>query len=127
MVLNHTTRPTYAYKLKEIVEYYKSHSTSVYACFMDASKAFDRVNHWTLFKKMIASGMLPIFVRLIVTWYCEQRACVPEINYSIILYSMYRQNICQATYVLYSCDMCVISYMCGTMAYSIDVSARWSN
>ena len=39
------------YTLKEIVEYYKSHSTSVYVCFMDASKAFDRVNHWTLFKK----------------------------------------------------------------------------
>ena len=60
------------YTLKEIVEYYKSHSTSVYICFMDASKAFDRVNHWTLFKKMIDSGMPPIFVRLIVTWYCEQ-------------------------------------------------------
>ena len=43
---------------------------------MDASKAFDRVNHWTLFKKMIDSGMPPIFVRLIVTWYCEQHACV---------------------------------------------------
>ena len=55
------------YTLKEIVEYYKSHSTLVYICFMDASKAFDRVNHWTLFKKMIDSGMPPIFVRLIVT------------------------------------------------------------
>ena len=79
LVLNHTTRPTCAYRpytLKEIVEYYKSHSTSVYICFMDASKAFDRVNHWTLFKKMIDSGMPPIFVRLIVTWYCEQHACV---------------------------------------------------
>ena len=43
---------------------------------MDASKAFDRVNHWTLFKKMIDSGMPPIFVRLIITWYCEQHACV---------------------------------------------------
>ena len=40
---------------------------------------------------------------------------------------MYRQYICQATYVLYSCDMCVISYMCGTMAYGSYVSARWSN
>ena len=39
------------YTLKEIVEYYNSHSTSVYICFMDVSKAFDRVNHWTLFKK----------------------------------------------------------------------------
>ena len=43
---------------------------------MDASKAFDKVNHWTLFKKMIDSGMPPIFVILIVTWYCEQHACV---------------------------------------------------
>ena len=57
-------------------EYYKSHSTSVYICFMDASKAFDRVNHLTLFKKSIDSGMPPIFVRVIVTWYCEQHACV---------------------------------------------------
>ena len=64
--------PLCIYTLKEIVEYYKSHSTSVYVCFMDAAKAFDRVNHWTLFKKMIDSGMPPIFVRLIVAWYCER-------------------------------------------------------
>ena len=39
------------HSLKEIFEYYKSHSTSVYICFMNASMAFDRVNRWTLFKK----------------------------------------------------------------------------
>ena len=39
------------YSLKEVIEFYKSPSSSVYVCFMDASKAFDRVNHWTLFKK----------------------------------------------------------------------------
>ena len=38
------------YILKEVIELYKSQSSSVYVCFMDASKAFDRVNHWTLFK-----------------------------------------------------------------------------
>ena len=43
---------------------------------MDASKAFDRVNDWMLFKKIIDSRMPPIFVRIIVTWYCEQHACV---------------------------------------------------
>ena len=41
-----------------------------------ASNAFYRVNHWTLFKKKINSGMSPIFVRIIVTWYCEQHACI---------------------------------------------------
>ena len=39
------------YTLKEVIEFYKSQSSSVYVCFMDASKAFDKVNHWTLFKK----------------------------------------------------------------------------
>ena len=40
------------------------------------------------------------------------------VRYACVMYvrRMYHQNICQATYVLYSCDMCVIS---GTMAYSI--------
>ena len=41
------------YTLKEVIEFYKSQSSSVYVCFMDASKAFDRVNHWTLFKKTL--------------------------------------------------------------------------
>ena len=41
---------------------------------MDASKAFDRVNHWTLFKKVI--DMPDVFVRLLVYWYRTQNACV---------------------------------------------------
>ncbi len=43
------------------------------------------------------------------------------VRYDCVMYvtCMYRQDICQATYVLYSCDLCVLSYMCGTMAYSI--------
>ena len=39
------------YTLKDVIEFYKSQSSSVYVCFMDASNAFDRVNHWTLFKQ----------------------------------------------------------------------------
>ena len=34
-------------------------------CFMDASKAFDRVNHWTLFKKLIDIGTPLIFLELL--------------------------------------------------------------
>ena len=43
------------YTLQEVglVDFYKSQSSSVYVCFMDASKAFDRVNHRTLFKNLI--------------------------------------------------------------------------
>ena len=64
------------YSLKEVIEFYKSQSSSVYVCFMDASKAFDRVSHWTLFKKLIDRGMPDVFVRLLVYWYRTQNACV---------------------------------------------------
>ena len=49
---NHST-DLCIYTLKEVIDFYKSQSTSIYVCFMDASKAFDRVNHWLLFKKLI--------------------------------------------------------------------------
>ena len=35
--------------LKETIRYYRSHISNVFACFMDASEAFDRVNHRKLF------------------------------------------------------------------------------
>ena len=37
--------------LTEFIEYFKCRSTSVYVAFLDASKAFDKISHWTLFKK----------------------------------------------------------------------------
>ena len=37
------------YALTEFIEYFKRRSTSVYVAFLDASKAFDKINHWVLF------------------------------------------------------------------------------
>ena len=41
------------YALTEFIEYFKSHSNSVYVAFLDASKAFNKISHWTLFKNLI--------------------------------------------------------------------------
>ena len=43
---------------------------------MVASNAFDMVNHWTLFKKLIDRGMPDFFVRLLVYWHRRQHDCV---------------------------------------------------
>ena len=40
------------YTLKQIVDYYRSNCSPVYICFLDASKAFDRVNYAILCKKL---------------------------------------------------------------------------
>ena len=37
--------------LKQVVDYYRSNGSYVFACFLDLSKAFDSVNHRNMFKK----------------------------------------------------------------------------
>ena len=58
--------------MKEVINYYNGLSSPVYACFMDASKAFDRVNHWHLFKQLLKRNMPKIIVRLLMVWYTTQ-------------------------------------------------------
>ena len=41
------------FTVKIIIKYYTGHNTPVYTCFLDASEAFDRFNHLTLFKNLL--------------------------------------------------------------------------
>ena len=64
------------YALKKFIEHYKSRNTTVFVTFLDASKAFDRIDHWLLFKKLISKDV-PLFrIRLLVYWYSHQQMCV---------------------------------------------------
>ena len=66
------------YALKNVISYYNWFGSPVYTCFLDASKAFDRVEHWSLFKKLIdRNANVPlVVVRLLVHWYRQQTLCV---------------------------------------------------
>lgn len=64
------------YALKEVLDYFKSHSSPIFLCFMDASCAFDRINHWKLFRQLLDRDMPVILVRLLLVWYREQTASV---------------------------------------------------
>ena len=44
--------------------------------FLDASKAFDIISHWTLFKKLIACNTPVLIVRILMFWYQRQSICV---------------------------------------------------
>ena len=38
------------YVLKEMIEYFKSRSTSVFVTFLDTSKAYEKTDHWQLLR-----------------------------------------------------------------------------
>jgi hypothetical protein len=52
----------------------------MYVCFLDASKAFDRINHWHLFNKLLFRGLPHVIVRLLVYWYTSQSFVVRWCN-----------------------------------------------
>ena len=49
------------YAMKEIINIYKKHSSPLFICFLDASKAFDKINYWLLFDKLI-NRKVPLFI-----------------------------------------------------------------
>ena len=61
------------FTLKQIIDYYLSRSSPLYICYLDASKAFDRINHRILFEKLLRRGMPKILVRILSVWYCNQQ------------------------------------------------------
>ena len=65
---NHSTHMT-IYALKEVMDYYLRNSSPVCICYLDASKAFERVNHFVLFDKLLDRGMDPHLVSLVCFWY----------------------------------------------------------
>ena len=66
-----TNMCTFAFN--ETISYYTKNGSTVYALFLDASKAFDRVNYVKLFKKLLNNGMSPITVRLLLNMYLNQK------------------------------------------------------
>ena len=49
--------------IKEVINYNLNQNSCVYMCMLDASKAFDRVNLFVLFKKLYAKGLSPSYLR----------------------------------------------------------------
>ena len=64
------------FTVKSIIKYCAGHNTPVYTCFLDESKAFVPVNHWTSFIKLIHSGISLLIVRILVFWYQTQQLCI---------------------------------------------------
>ena len=62
--------------LKRTINYYTDHGSHVFCAFIDFSKAFDRVNYWHLFNKLLDDNVSSDVVRLLAFWYSHQNVAV---------------------------------------------------
>ena len=60
------------FAFKQVLEMYNNLGSPVYVCFLDASKAYDRVNHNKLFKKLCHRKVPLYIVKLLCYWYSNQ-------------------------------------------------------
>jgi len=60
--------------LKEILRFYRDHNTNMYVCFLDATKAFDRVDYAVLFQKLFSRNVPGYIVKFLWNWYSKHYA-----------------------------------------------------
>ena len=68
--MNHSTDMA-IYVSKYVIGYYNNYRSPEYSCFLDASKAFDKVNHWSLFSKLIRRSVPTLLIRILTLFYTK--------------------------------------------------------
>ena len=58
--------------ITEVISYYNARDSNVYACLLDASKAFDRLNHGKLFSLLVERNLPAIVIRFLIDSYTRQ-------------------------------------------------------
>ena len=61
---------------QEVVNYYNHNGSNVYACLVDASKAFDRINYSKLFQAILQCKLPGTIIRLLLDSYTRQQSFV---------------------------------------------------
>ena len=72
----HSTGLCTAGILQRTANYYTSRGSHVFLCFIDFSKAFDKVNHWKLLNMLLDDGNSVEIVQLVAFWHRHQEMCI---------------------------------------------------
>jgi hypothetical protein len=64
------------FAVQETVKHFTDRGSTVYAAALDATKAFDRVNHGLLFRKLQDRNVPPCLINTLACWYSKLHAVV---------------------------------------------------
>ena len=85
------------FTLKSTLEYFVNRGSSVYIASLDISKAFDRVNHFKLYKSLLTAGVPVIIVDVLCNWYSKLSFAVKwnnKLSVQLTVGSGVRQGSC---------------------------------
>jgi hypothetical protein len=123
--------------LKDVVYIFLLRNSNVYCCFIDASKAFDRLRHDMLFKMLLMRNVNPLMVRILMESYERQTVRTSWLNktsksfsckngvrqggiLSPILYSIYNDELLQR--LKNNGDGCWVgNHFFGALSYADDL------
>ena len=82
-------------------------NTPVFFSFLDATKAFDKINHQIIFKKLILRGVPFYFVRLLWYWHKNQKVCkcLGVVKYRLLFLSLMVFD--KEVSLVHSCLQCI--------------------
>ena len=64
------------FTVKSVSKYYTQQHSPSYTFFLDASKAFDKINHFKLFRKLLDRISPIVIVRILLFWHSKQTVCI---------------------------------------------------
>ena len=67
--------------VKQIISFYNSNKSDVYACLVDASKAFNKLNFNKLFQVLLERGIPSLILRLLLENYTHQQIFVKCLSF----------------------------------------------
>jgi hypothetical protein len=62
--------------VQEVISFFNTQGSNIYCTLLDASKAFDRLNLYILFSKLLNKGLCPVLVRALIVMYINQHLYV---------------------------------------------------
>ena len=62
--------------VKAVVRQHRATKSPVFAALLDASRAFDTIDHGRLFRELLNSGCPKVLVLFLLQWYCDQSMSV---------------------------------------------------
>src|SRR5207244_5898478 len=64
------------YLVRNTVDYFTKNDSTVSICTLDISKAFDKVNIYGLFSKLMERNIPICFINMLCSWYNKMYTCV---------------------------------------------------